>query len=156
MAQGARTSSNSTSDRLMAKKYSHALCDRLCASLAQGKSLRQAAQEEGVAASTVLEWAGRYKQFGEQYTRAREIGYALLAEEIIEISDDAAHDTQVVGEREVVNTEFVARSRLRVDSRKWILAKMLPKVYGEKLDLHHSGQIDLAGRLSSARDRTKR
>ena len=60
----------------------------------------------------------------------------MLADELVEISDDSTNDTIVTEDGKVVtNQEVVARSRLRVDTRKWMLAKMLPKVYGEKLEL---------------------
>jgi hypothetical protein len=105
------------------------------------------------AASTVIDWAqGRNAEasaagFPEQYARAREVGYLLLADEIIEIADDTSHDTKTVGEgdheREVADAEWISRSRLRVDSRKWLLSKMLPKVYGDKVDHNLSGEIGL-------------
>ena len=42
--------------------------------------------------------------------------------------------------------DVVQRSRLRVDSRKWLLSKILPKQFGEKIDVNHSGELNLAGR----------
>lgn len=113
--------------------------------LAEGESLRKICRDAGFpVASTVLSWASEETEsggFGEQYARARQVGYALLADEIIEISDDSSEDL-IIGERgESMNAEFVARSRLRVDSRKWMLSKMLPKVYGDKV-AHEVGGID--------------
>jgi hypothetical protein len=60
-----------------------------------------------------------------------------LADEIIDIADDGSNDWM---ERElesgktieVLNAEHVARSRLRVDARKWVAAKLKPKKYGDK------------------------
>ena len=49
-----------------------------------------------------------------------QVGYKLLADELVEISDEGSGDAQ--------------RDRLRVDTRKWMLAKMLPKVYGERIE----------------------
>jgi hypothetical protein len=111
--------------------------DQVCALLAEGSSLRKAAAACGVSASHVLDWTKGNAEFGEQYARARARGYELLADEIIEISDDASHDVIQTEQGEKPNTEFVARSRLRVDSRKWMLAKMLPKVYGDKIEATH-------------------
>ena len=92
--------------------------------LEQGMSLRQAAAEIGVHAATVLKWTHIDEFFAQQYARAREVGYKLLAEEILEISDGDG-DWQ--------------RDRLRVDSRKFILARMLPKIYGDKVTQEHTG-----------------
>ena len=71
--------------------------------------------------ATVILWAKEDPAFAEQYARAREIGYTHLPEEIVEISDNLSGDP--------------ARDKLRVDTRKWLLSKVLPKVYGEKLAL---------------------
>ena len=110
--------------------------DEICELLKQGKSLRKACEETGTKAPTVLGWTEAHSSFGEQYAKAREIGYLLLADDLLEISDDSAHDTYEDEQgNQRTNTEVVARSRLRVDSRKWMLSKMLPKIYGEKLEL---------------------
>lgn len=111
------------------------------AELESGKSLRKAAATAGVGASTVLDWTEADTDFAEQYARARTRGYQLLADEIIEISDDSSGDTVETDRGPVSNPEFTARSRLRVDSRKWMLSKMLPKVYGEKVDHNLTGTV---------------
>ena len=56
-----------------------------------------------------------------------------MAEEMLLISDDISRDTILnkKGE-EVCNSEYINRSRLRVDTRKWLCAKLMPKVYGER------------------------
>ena len=111
--------------------------DAVCARLTEGLSLRKSAAVCGVSAPTVLDWCDANPAFAEQYARARARGYQLLADEIIEISDDSSGDIIATEHGEKVDSEFVARSRLRVDSRKWMLAKMLPKVYGEKIEATH-------------------
>ncbi|MBV5333021.1 terminase small subunit protein, partial [bacterium] len=79
--------------------------------------------------------------FSAQYTRAIQIRAIGWAEEIIEISDDGSQDTYIDNNgNERTNNEVVARSRLRTDSRKWMLSKVLPKVYGDKLDVNHGVQ----------------
>lgn len=117
--------------------------DAILAGLAEGKSLRAVCREDGMpSATTVLDWAEEKPEFGEQYTRVRARSYQMLADEIIEISDDG--DSLA----DKMDPERVARSRLRVDSRKWMLSKMLPKVYGDKLDLNHSGRITTSREMS--------
>jgi hypothetical protein len=109
--------------------------------LRDGLSLRKAAETNGVSPSTVLGWVDADPAYSEQYAQARARGYLLLADEIIEISDDSSGDVIDTEHGPKVDAERVARSKLRVDSRKWMLAKMLPKVYGDKLDLNHSGSV---------------
>ena len=117
--------------------FSQQVADAICARLAEGQSLRKAAKAEGVGVQTVLDWEAANEDFSGQYARARATGYKLLADEIIEISDDASGDTVETENGPKANPEFTARSRLRVDSRKWMLSKMLPKIYGDKLETTH-------------------
>jgi transposase-like protein len=141
--------------------YSPELAAAICERLAAGESLRAICRDDGMPApSTVLSWKDEYKDFGEQYARAREAGYTLLAEEIIEISDDGTNDyvereNQRTGRTEVLaDTDHIQRSKLRVDTRKWILSKMLPKVYGDKLEIDAKVEIGVTERLARARNRT--
>lgn len=120
--------------------FDQAKADRICERLAKGESLRKAAEAEDSNHSTVLLWVKEHKDFANQYARAREIGYQLLADEIVEISDDGSNDTYTTENGPAVNHDVIARSRLRVDTRKWMLSKMLPKVYGEKIV--HQGDPD--------------
>jgi hypothetical protein len=85
--------------------------------------------------STVMRWLGVNKAFQDQYARAREVQADYWAEEIVEISDDSSQDaiTDPESGNTRQNSEFVARSRLRVDTRKWLMARMAPKKYGERV-----------------------
>ena len=103
--------------------------------------------------SMVFRWLGSsdpaIAPFREQYAHAREVQAHNWAEEILEISDNATNDwMERRSEAEkgagistgwVLNGEHVQRSRLRTDNRKWIVSKMLPKVYGEKVTAEVSG-----------------
>jgi hypothetical protein len=83
---------------------------------------------------TIREWRLDYPEFSAQYAEAKRIQADLLAEEILDISDDDSRDEIIDDSGNTkVNSEYVQRSRLRVDSRKWIAAKLMPKVYGEKI-----------------------
>jgi hypothetical protein len=105
-------------------KFTAALGARICSRLAAGETLRAICRDEDMPPrSTVRGWALDNEAFSEQYARAREIGYQDLADDLIEISDDKLGDP--------------ARDRLRVDTRKWLLSKALPKLYGDKLQ--HTG-----------------
>ena len=83
---------------------------------------------------TIREWRLDFPDFSAQYADAKRLQADLLAEEILDISDDNAQDEIIDNNGNVkMNSEYVQRSRLRVDSRKWIAAKLMPKVYGEKI-----------------------
>jgi hypothetical protein len=112
----------------------------ICNRIAGGESLRAICDDEGMPSkSSVFEWIldGKHQEFADQYAKAREIQAELLADEIFDISDDAKNDWMErqtdSGSYVVLNAEAIGRSRLRVDSRKWYLSKVLPKKFGEKV-----------------------
>lgn len=122
--------------------------DTICGLIADGHSLREICRSEDMPdKATVLRWLGddRNTSFRDQYVRAREAQADHFAEEILEISDDGTNDWMVrqSGEDviEVPNHEHISRSKLRVDSRKWLMSKLAPKKYGDKLDVEHGGNI---------------
>lgn len=83
--------------------------------------------------STINLWRSQFPAFSAQYALAKLKQADLLAEEIIEIADDSRGDITINEQgEEVINSEFVARSRLRIDTRKWLASKLLPKQYGDK------------------------
>ncbi|MGB3725610.1 MAG: hypothetical protein WA981_07570, partial [Glaciecola sp.] len=63
------------------------------------------------------------------------------ADDIIDIADDSEHDTIEGPNGERMNSEYVQRSRLRVDTRKWVMERMSPKKYGVKQGVEHSGVV---------------
>lgn len=67
------------------------------------------------------------------YARACEDRADQMADEILAIADEGSNKDNVI----------VQRDRLRIDSRKWLLAKLQPKKYGDRLDVEHSGNITL-------------
>ena len=66
-----------------------------------------------------------------QYTHAREEREELIFEEILDIADDSSGDKKFTETGEVIDSEFVARSRIKIDARKWMLGKMNKK-YSDK------------------------
>ncbi len=63
-----------------------------------------------------------------------------FADEILEIADETGADLTTDDKGKVtVEHEVVARSRLRVDARKWLMARLAPKKYGDKLQ--HTGDL---------------
>lgn len=85
---------------------------------------------------TLFTWLKKYPEFSEQYAQAKICQIELLVDEILEISDDASQD-QYVNELGalVSNPPAINRARLKVDSRKWLASKLVPKVYGNKIDI---------------------
>ncbi len=135
--------------------YTEALATKICRRLAEGESLRAICADKAMPAiSTVMGWLfdGNHDEFLEQYARAREAQAEVRADEIVDIADDDTNDfTADKDGKRVADHEHIQRSRLRVDARKWIAAKLLPKRYGDKMQ--HTGdgggpirtEVDLTG-----------
>jgi hypothetical protein len=128
-------------------KFSLSLGREICARLSEGESLRSICRDEDMPdKTTVIRWLFNenfddyqdIKDFRTQYEQARITQMHMLAEELLDIADDGTNDymmreSKSGDEYEVTNAENIQRSRLRVDTRKWLLSKVLPKVYGDKV-----------------------
>lgn len=122
--------------------FTDEIADTICEQIAEGKSLRAVLRENEnlPAASTVCRWLAQNESFRKQYARAREAQADALFDEILEIADDGRNDSYTDEDgREHTNQDVIARSRLRVDARKWMAGKLRPKVYGDKLEVAGPG-----------------
>jgi hypothetical protein len=81
------------------------------------------------------DWIRDDESMRERYARACELRADAIFEEIFDIADETSRDTIITEKGEIPNSEWINRSRLRVDARKWALSKMNPKKYGDKLDV---------------------
>ena len=112
--------------------YTPEIAERICAGLMDGKTLRAVCREseDMPSEAAVRRWAmDNHEGFGPRYDRAREIGYHMMADEVMDIADDRTFDAGPDGKSNI------ARSRLQFDARRWLLSKCLPKVYGDRLAL---------------------
>ena len=124
--------------------YSDELAAKICHRLVEGESLRSICRSDGMPhISTVYRWLFAHKTFSEHYATAREDQADTLADEILDIADDSRNDwmeREKNGKTEtVVDLEHINRSRLRIDTRKWIASKLKPKRYGERIENIHKG-----------------
>ncbi|MCX7116331.1 MAG: hypothetical protein NTW94_00150 [Legionellales bacterium] len=81
--------------------------------------------------ATINRWRHKHHEFAEQYKQAKISQIETLVDEIIDIADDSSSNTIIDDNGKTrCNSEYIARSRLRIDTRKWLAAKLAPKVYG--------------------------
>ena len=120
--------------------YSDALVASILERLADGESLRTICADDAMPArATVFNWLASNENFAKQYRVAREAQADALFDELLDIADDGTNDWmerknadgQNIGWQE--NGEALRRSVLRVDARKWIVSKLLPKKYGDRV-----------------------
>jgi hypothetical protein len=123
-----------TAPPLRVSTFTQEAADRICDLIAEGASLRAVCRmPDQPAASTVFKWLSEQPAFSEQYARACETRAESMFEDMLDIADESAFDT-IQGENgDRANSEWISRSKLRVDTRKWMLSKMQPKKYGDKI-----------------------
>lgn len=120
--------------------YCKEKADLICEKLSDGKSLKEICDPDDMPTrSTIYRWLGLHPEFSNMYDRAREEQAETLADEIIAIADES-YDDQMIDENGNIrqNSEFIQRSRLRVDARKWVAAKLKPRKYGEAKQIDHT------------------
>ncbi len=130
--------------------YSKELADRILAMIADGLSVSEICREPDMPArSTVMLWVAQDRDgFSDRYAKACEARAYYWADEILDIADDGQNDWMertdpdgnIIGF--AVNGEALGRSKLRVDSRKWLLSKLLPQ-YSDRQEIKHSGNVDI-------------
>jgi hypothetical protein len=130
-------------------EFTPELADLICARLADGQSLRAICRaDEMPDKSTVFRWLRSNLEFRDQYTRAKEESADALTDEMLEISDDATNDWMERHNEDgsnigwQVNGEHIQRSRLRIETRKWLASKLKPKKYGDKVALSGDSEGD--------------
>lgn len=122
-------------------KYTQELADAICAQLSLGYSIRTVCHGEDMpSVQTIFTWFRKHPEFLEQYTRAKQEAADAMAEDVLDIADDATNDYMMVTGKDgheayQLNGEHIQRSRLRVETRKWLMAKMKPKKYGDKQEV---------------------
>ena len=118
--------------------YTQDIGDTICERLAEGESLRTICKPADMPSmKSVLRWLAKFPEFRIQYLEACEAREAHLFEEMREIADDGSRDwidkpDGQGGTTRAVDHEHINRSKLRVDTIKWQLARMNPKKYGDR------------------------
>lgn len=134
-------------------KQKEELLQTIFKSIENGKSLRKALNEVKLSSKTFYEWIDLDDEKVKQYARATEERAEALVDEMLEIADDTSQDfvDMDMGDEkgsEIVltkkpNYEIIQRSRLRVDARKWLVSKLAPKKYGDKLDIESNSNLNI-------------
>ena len=123
------------------------ICDALAtSSRGLGNILNEAKDELDKAPtySQVMRWIDEDEALRDRYARAKEAQADFMADEMLDIADDGRNDWMAKqngsGEPyEVLNSEVIQRSKIRIDTRKWLASKLKPKKYSEKLQQELSG-----------------
>lgn len=120
----------------------------ICERIANGESIRAICASKGMPShTTVYRWIDAHDEFRSQYARAREDQAERYASELIEIAESV--DTS--------NRVAIEAAKLRIDTRKWVASKLLPKVYGDRIsqDVTIAGMSDVLREASAMLDQAK-
>ena len=117
-------------------KFTQELADKICTlTVDDSLSMRKlCARDDMPNISTLRDWLSKNETFSAQYAHARQEMLLERADELEDIGDQASNAKSAVE---------VAGLRLKSDNRKWLLSKLLPKVFGDKVtqDVNHSGHV---------------
>lgn len=125
--------------------YTDELGDRICEEIATTSiGLRHICEKLDVAYSTVTGWIyNKEHPMSGKYAHAKRMQMEHMADEILEIADDGSNDLMTIVKGDTVyeqeNKEVTNRSKLRVDSRRWLMSKLMPEKFGDKLDITTGG-----------------
>jgi terminase small subunit-like protein len=131
-------------------KFTPEIAALICERIALGETLRSICENEDMPAeATVRNWILTDAHgFFALSAHAYSLGYEALAEQCVQIADDAKNDWM---ERHgaddagwIANGEHIQRSRLRIDTRMRLLGKWAPKRYGERTVLAGDPEAPLA------------
>jgi hypothetical protein len=126
-------------------QYTPDLGEEICGLIADGNSIRAICALPGMPSKRVIfNWLDQHEEFARKYEIARQMQAEFWSHEIIAIADDASEDFIITEDgRRVVDHEAINRSRLKVETRKWLLSKLLPKKYGDRVTADITVRQDL-------------
>ena len=102
----------------------------------QGMSMVKACDAVGLNRTQMLRLIAENKEICDSYTKAREAMADKIFDDILVIADTLPP----IDQNGKTDNGAVNHQRLRVDARKWVLSRLLPKKYGDKMEL--SGDQD--------------
>lgn len=131
--------------------YSDELAEKICERMCLGEAPTQICKDPTMPSyPTVIRWSlsedPKYAVFQVMFDEAKKIMWMYHADQMLDVSDDSVNDyieryNKFTEEMErVVDPENIQRAKLRVDTRKWLLSKMLPHLYGDKVDVSIGGR----------------
>ena len=130
--------------------YSKETADRMLDRIANGETPTEVCRDGTMPTWMVLcRWRRQHDDFDKRFRIAWESCAEHMVGDIVIIADDARNDyvdrVTRKGVIRVFDREHFERSRLRVESRKWMAQKVLRATYGERreVDLHASGGVNV-------------
>jgi hypothetical protein len=120
--------------------YTDEIAHYICTAIESGRNLQEIVEEDGMPCRhTVNRWVEKNPEFCSAYYRARRLQADFFADQILNIADETTSDYVDGKDGRTVNHEHINRSKLRVESRKWLMTRVSPEKWGDKVEKIHSG-----------------
>lgn len=123
--------------------YNEEVAEEIIGRILDGQGVAEIGRDETMPSErTIFRWLAKYEEFCQRYARAKEISAEVMGEELLDIADNGSNDWMERKDKDgenigwQVNGEAIQRSRVRIDTRKWLMGKLKPKKYGDKLGLN--------------------
>jgi len=131
------------------QKVMDILCERVASSSKSLVTLLRDGHEGHKLPSYVIisKWMSVDEELVNQYARAKEQQAEYMADEMMDIADEMPLTNPMTG---AIDSAAVQHQRLRTETRKWLMGKLKPKKYGDKIDVEHSGKIGIETLITEA------
>jgi hypothetical protein len=81
-----------------------------------------------------MDWLSDKPEFSAQYARAKDLQADFMRDSLLPIADDTSGDELITKNGVIENREFVNRSKIRIETRMWIMERLSPKKYGKQVE----------------------
>lgn len=159
-----RAPGRSTRIRIPGSKYTDAIGTKICERIMMGETFLEISKDPKMPSKrTLAKWLAdpRLAEFREMYYYARRVQVEFLVDEIIPIADGTENDWKETYNKRgefagyKPDNEAIQRSRVRIDTRKWLAAKLIPRLYGEKVEMTHGVTGELGELIKQASNQNK-
>ena len=119
--------------------YTKELGERICEYISNGMTLRQvAAQADTPCIEVIFRWIRLHEEFSQRYAQATEDRTEAQVIELNEVASQAIQEAKSADPKS--SNAIVQAYKLKADNLKWIMARMKPKKYGDKIDFSSDGK----------------
>lgn len=119
-------------------------------SMVSGSSMRQSCIKAGIGAATWIDWVNADPALAERYARAREGLLDAMVDQILTLADSPVPTL----DNGATDPGMVRQRQLQIDARRWVLSKLAPNKYGDRLDVSVTDtRISISGALAAAQAR---
>ena len=109
--------------------YNQQIAEEICEHVATGGFVSQLQAKGLPSHTTISKWLNENEEFSAMFARAREQRAETFADQIVEIAD---------------KEEDAAKARNRIDARKFVASKLLPRTYGDKQEVNINQTVSIA------------